>query len=408
MTSLEITTDRTNTQPTQSDIPLQHPPAVIPLTAAAVIPVLTNKESPLSSKESLENRRIRKIKEWQALAQQQGTPLLRNDRGFMRALLITPSGTTFTLWSAPADKLLGKGTSKTVKLAEDYFSPGQLYACAFANLDENIDHYLIQREIAHHKLLADVKSVVRLHAFQYYTRRDTNQMGICMIFDYANCNSLHSLAKKGAFLKIETVRKIVYQLLETMTAIHAKGCVHRDLTDPNVLLHKEGNRYHVLVADLGAMCSATYAKDKADTATTATYAPPEYAAVVYAASQQKIQADCTAVTTDKLDVWAIGCIIFHLCNNFQLPWDVTYRSTFTELESKNESPSTIREQSDIAVFKKISQFEDNTAIDKIKDEVLQSIVSKIFQKDPQKRPCAADLFKELQGAMGKGVTEHKG
>ncbi len=76
--------------------------------------------------------------------------------------------------------------------------------------------------------------------------------GFYFVMEFCNAGSLDRLiAAQGGKLRLGIAAQVFRQCLRGLEHSHRKALVHRDLKPQNVLLHKEGGKYCVKIADFG-------------------------------------------------------------------------------------------------------------------------------------------------------------
>mmetsp|Transcript_29102 Transcript_29102/g.46753 ORF Transcript_29102/g.46753 Transcript_29102/m.46753 type:complete len:349 (+) Transcript_29102:110-1156(+) len=230
----------------------------------------------------------------------------------------------------------------------------------------------ILKEMAH-------DNVVRLHSVINDPGDDT----LYLILDYChrkcvmdwNADSLSFRSKvfaKGPHGGIElgAVASVLAQALQGVEYIHKQGIVHRDLKPDNLLVTSD---WIVKIADFG-VSKKLEEKDGgqcADTAGTYPFMSPQIA------SGEKY---CPF----KADIWALGITMFALVFSTVPYYHEIHAQLFEQIKSKSvEFPG------------------------KIDDKELEDFLTKILEKDAEKRPSPADLQKHhwLEVNVKKGFTK---
>lgn len=97
------------------------------------------------------------------------------------------------------------------------------------------------------KELKIMASIQHENAVEVKNYDDTD--GLFILLEYVDGKDLsHKIASLGGPMPIDQAQKIIIQVLDAFTAIHAKGIVHRDIKPSNILLTKAGK---VKVTDFG-------------------------------------------------------------------------------------------------------------------------------------------------------------
>lgn len=145
----------------------------------------------------------------------------------------------------------------------------------------------------------------------YYSRSDDGKTAQNLVFEYCNKNleeviqdtkkrvqqlrethgSAASLGRFGGRIPIDDIKCYMKQILQGMAFVHSKNISHRDLKPENILMNERGV---VKICDFG---SAKMLDKKMNT---------PYIVSRYYRAPELILA-CSDYT-EKIDVWAIGCI----------------------------------------------------------------------------------------------------
>lgn len=121
-------------------------------------------------------------------------------------------------------------------------------------------------------------------------------------------------------LDINLIKKWTKQLLSAINYCQQKAVVHCDIKPDNLLIDDQGD---IQLIDFGSAKQCTtsivFTGDK-EHFTTLTYSAPE------------ILAECRSYDC-KIDVWAVGCILFELFTKYPLFQNTPYDSTFDVLDT---------------------------------------------------------------------------
>jgi serine/threonine protein kinase len=114
----------------------------------------------------------------------------------------------------------------------------------------------------------------------------------------------HAVAEDGPF-KVRRAARLIMQLCEALTAVHAAGIVHRDLKPENLfLVEKNGDRDFLKVLDFG-VCKARGSErfgERPLTRTGASLGTPQFMAPE--------QIENSAAADARTDIYAAGAILF--------------------------------------------------------------------------------------------------
>ena len=208
------------------------------------------------------------------------------------------------------------------------------------------------REIKIHQKL-DHENIIKLLDFSL------NESKLTLLIEYAEGGDLYSLLPSIKIMSEKKVLRLFKEIVSALCYLHSKGIVHRDIKPENILL--TANQKPKL-ADFGT------SGDKGVIANTfcGTY---EYMAPEIYMRQQH---------TDKVDVWAIGVLLFELTQR-KVPFPQS------DLDSIRKT-----------VERKKIRFSKNT-----KPEVIDFIYQTL-ELNPQKRPPLSIL---LQHPLFDSITE---
>jgi len=151
----------------------------------------------------------------------------------------------------------------------------------------------VSREYEVLKKLKDCRHVVQMLEI-YYSRSEDNKTAQNLVFEFCKKNleeEIQEHKKANKLITIEKVKNYMKQILTGMAYVHNKGISHRDLKPENILMNAEGV---IKICDFG---SAKTLDEKLNT---------PYIVSRYYRAPELILA-CSDYS-DKIDVWAIGCI----------------------------------------------------------------------------------------------------
>lgn len=175
---------------------------------------------------------------------------------------------------------------------------------------------------------------------------------------------------------MEDIRSYMKQILTGMAYVHKQGIFHRDLKPENILLNDKGV---VKICDFG---SAKFLNDKLNT---------PYIVSRYYRAPELILA-CSDYT-EKIDVWAIGCIFFEFLKLMPLFPGRTEGSQLIEQIAILGLPS--RE----TMFKMSKQMSPNTVdlVHKLDDMPCQNMAHILPYKDYSRKDIedCADLISKM-------------
>jgi serine/threonine protein kinase len=156
----------------------------------------------------------------------------------------------------------------------------------------------LAREIHHHR------QFLHPHIARLYEVIVTESL-VWLVLEYCPGDELYNHLLKHGRMEVPQVQKIFTQLVGSVSYVHAKQCVHRDLKLENILLDKHGN---VKLVDFGFtreyQGSTSYLQTWCGT-------------VCYSAPEM-LKGEKYA--GEKVDVWSLGIILYALLCG-ELPFD---------------------------------------------------------------------------------------
>jgi hypothetical protein len=181
------------------------------------------------------------------------------------------------------------------------------------------------------------------------------------------------LAEEGP-LDPDEARRITGEVAGALAAAHTKGIIHRDIKPANILYDDETGR--ALVSDFGIAAVRPTGEGRGDTRLTQTgmiVGTPQYM------SPEQLSGEAA---TDRTDVYALGLLAYEL---------VAGRGPFESTTPQALIAAHLRD-----VPKPLSAVRPDV------DPEFERVVAACLEKDPARRPAAADVAKLL--APGGGVA----
>lgn len=203
-----------------------------------------------------------------------------------------------------------------------------------------------------------------------------------LVMPYCTGSVLDAMNRSRQGLPKQTLLKIVYDTARGLYQMHAakpKKIAHRDLKVENVLWNREQNCFQL--CDFGsASTNAQVWRNKSKAERSAAMDDIERNTTVEYRSPEQCDFDFHNYTVDhRVDLWALGCMIYHLC---------FYRTPFqdgTKLSVMNGDYKIPENKSE-------------------KPKVLIKLIKKLLHKNPGKRPSALAVLKKLVAAS-KSLTK---
>ena len=187
------------------------------------------------------------------------------------------------------NSFLGKGGSGNVHLMHHNSDKNIIIAMKTVPLTKNSQLVTIMDEIQLHQSLKHT-NIICMHGFQFLPEK------VLIFMEYASKGDLYKflkLKKLRNVLNTKTKLKIFIQCVNAIGYMHSRGKIHRDIKPENVLLT---DNFDARVCDFGWAIREDHPKRRKSLCGTTEYMAPE---IVNKESQ-----------TTKIDVWALGEIIF--------------------------------------------------------------------------------------------------
>jgi hypothetical protein len=164
--------------------------------------------------------------------------------------------------------------------------------------------------------------------------------------------------------RYEALQHVLPQILDALAFIHAHGVVHRDLKPNNVLVNAEGV---VKLLDFGVLGLAAQDRGGATVAGTPGYMAPE-----------QIRGDPPVPASD---LYALGCIVFEIIAG-RAPFEGS-RSQVLEAHRTLAAPPLRKVAPEVP-------------------PIYDRLLAELLDKEPARRPGAAELAERLARAFGAG------
>lgn len=190
-------------------------------------------------------------------------------------------------------------------------------------------------------------------------------------------NNLASHTKTTAKLPLEWTIELFYQLLLSLHYMHQLGYAHCDLKPGNILLREAPEVYQIprpVLVDFGS--AVEISRGIGQLTASLQYSPPE---VVLAMERKDIPLNEIRLRPDKIDIWALGAILFEI---------ITGRPLINKKRKDDITTSIIKGELD--------------TIRSVRDDVhpsLDKFLAVMLRRDPAKRPEVTDLIKAVEERM---------
>ncbi|CAD8091500.1 unnamed protein product [Paramecium sonneborni] len=237
-----------------------------------------------------------------------------------------------------------------------------------------IKRILIQSQEVYKMAMQEIRIMTKLpehpnivKLFDFGEIKIQNKMFVCLVMELCQSNLFSVL--QNEILTERRILDIFKQILDGLEVLHAEQISHRDLKLENILIQGEtfklcdfGSGSNEII-DLSQLNKAQLQQQEElfSQTTTITYRPPEMIDVL-----------TRQVVDTKVDIWQLGCILYSLCFR---------KSAFSEMNKIGIAQ---------AIFEiPQSQISISTV----------TLIQKMLQQDPKKRPTIKDLKISLYGAI---------
>ncbi len=204
------------------------------------------------------------------------------------------------------DLLIGRGVHKEVTLAQELGTDHLL--ASGASLAERMG----SQEIAFLKEFQDKPGFVKFVDVLSYRNKEY-ETKYRLFTEYCPEGNLANLFIMNNQLSRADRKSLFISLVESVALIHEMGCLHRDLKAANVLLDRDAKGQLVSkIADFGAMCRKENLAERQLHRSTIMYASPEFTIAQEIADKETRKEKTLEATTEALDSWGLGCLLFAL------------------------------------------------------------------------------------------------
>ena len=261
-------------------------------------------------------------------------------------------------------EILGQGSSKTVYKAID---TSLMREIAWNTIDvKNKTKDEKRRIVEEIELLNNMNNPYIMKFYGSWAVKDSENkiFKINFMTEMSSSGSLKEFLYKYRFFKIEHIKNWCTQILEALNYLHSQGIIHRDLKCENIFIH--GDTSQIFIGDFGLSTRKELGKSAVGT--------PEYMAPELYESNPY---------NDKIDMYAFGMCMLEMC---------TLEPPYNECTSIPQ------------IYRKVTSGILPESLDRVKDENMRQMISKLLSSDPNNRPSAAQL---LSSNFFKKIDERK-
>jgi protein kinase-like protein len=244
--------------------------------------------------------------------------------------------------------LLGKGGMGEVYRADD-LKLGQPVALKFLP-----DH-----------LLSDGAALARFHR-EVRVARQVSHRNVCRVYDIGEVDGRHflsmefikgeelsSLLRRIGRLPQDKAVQIAHQICAGLAAAHEVGVLHRDLKPSNVMIDEHGN---ARILDFGlAGLAEEFREDEVHAGTPAYMAP------------EQLEGETLTIRSD---IFSLGLVLYELFTG-KRAFDASTLNELIRLRRSDTTPT------------------NPTSIVKDLDPLIEKVIDRCLQKDPEQRPSSA-------------------
>ena len=231
-----------------------------------------------------------------------------------------------------------------------------------------------------------------------------NESDIFYVTEYLPCgnlkNYLEELKAISSDYNINTVYKIVTQLIEGAYTLHKYGIIHRDIKTTNIMIKNNSQKKKSIIStSLGISEVQNIYTDMSDitlkiidfglskTMGKNETADEPYGSLCYKAPELILHKDYNF----KVDVWSIGITIYYIAYKI-LPFDEGTKEDIKNAIINSPIPFYVNNIVFNSYYFKYSVNFDNKNVKDMKSAVIYSILKDCLIKAPEKRYSIEDLY----------------
>lgn len=235
------------------------------------------------------------------------------------------------------------------------------------------------------KKLQGAEGIIQLH--ELFVFPIGNKLEFFEIMELIEGDNLSALAS-SKILSEQDKMQIAQDLLSGLVSLSEKGIIHRDIKTENVLIDFSHSSAKAKIIDFNLACEIDDSIKKSKAQFNAFYCAPEYAQALIAQDLQDSE-QLTSVMTPKLDVWAIGCLLYQLLLDGHLPW-LDIEITPPDMDGWTESEKKKQELSEIYTYQKkmlsmISSLPETWLDTQHDKHPLYPLIASMLSTNPEKR-----------------------
>lgn len=174
------------------------------------------------------------------------------------------------------------------------------------------------------------------------------------------------------------IQTIFSQVASGLYAIHSEGFMHRDIKPSNILINANGE---IFLSDFGLCRKKTQNTRYSQNVVALPYRAPEIFSGIY---------------DEKVDIWALGCLLFELCT-----CEILFTPKPTDIEMAKEIAKACKVPIECIIKPKDGQQEINANVNECTIERIKcpecseclDLLSKMLVINPEKRISIADIMK---------------
>ncbi|MDP4181397.1 MAG: protein kinase, partial [Bacillota bacterium] len=180
-----------------------------------------------------------------------------------------------------------------------------------------------------------------------------------IVMEYLNGYSLQEIINSGRKFTIDESVEIIYRICNALKYIHSSGVLHRDIKPGNLIINEENSRLEVKLIDFGISQVREFdINDTREIVGTLYYMSPEQSGII------------NRIVDERSDLYSLGVVFYQLLA-YKLPFG-------------GENLNTIIHQHIARIPDKLTKLNSNIP------EILEKIVSRLLEKEPENRYQSAD------------------